>query len=55
MDNQWECEISGHSEGFDALGLLPSVIHDRGTAKPFRQPLNHLVILATIYEGGDNT
>ena len=24
-------------------------------AKSFQQPLNHLVILATIYEGGDNT
>ena len=28
MDKQWECEISNYGEALDALGLLPSVIHD---------------------------
>ena len=28
MDKQWECEISNYGEALDALGRLPSVIHD---------------------------
>lgn len=52
MSNQWECEISNHSKALNALGLLLSGIHNRGTAKSFQQPLNHLIILATIYGQG---